>query len=129
MFLQKTLRIAALFAALLTSLHAEGCSDDQGHQSTECTSLLRISGGARSCDLLFDHVDEKVGDVQFSKDTKGVFIKRAPRLAVSMTAASDSALEGDAMCIEGEIDNLKLQSAACYDRLGRPLATESAVQK
>ncbi len=100
---------------------------DSDSVDAELKQVTIMSETARSCDILFDTGAISADSVLFSPTTRGVYINRSPKLAISITTATDAPFSDDAVTIEGNLKSITLEKAVCYDRLGNEIQEESVV--
>ena len=104
-----------------------GASDggQGGDSAVSCAGPVVVVSDARACDILLRVGDEPVASVAFSSETRGAYLQRPPRLAISIITAEDVPFEVNAVCLEGEVSEVTLTEATCYDRLGWPVESGS----
>ena len=88
---------------------------------------IAISGDVRACDIVLEDESRSIANVSFDARVRGATARDRSRVAVSFIARSDSAVSGDSVTLEGVRGELELQSARCYDHLGREQRVDLAL--
>lgn len=117
-------------AALGAGLAGAACSGGAGPAPTTsmraalaATPVHVVAPGARACDLLLDVGGGRIDDVRFPDGVAGSHARRAPKLAVAVTALADAALPGVPFTIEAPAPvSIAAAEVRCVDRLGEAVA-------
>ncbi len=110
----------------------DACDDGLVCSSQHCVPAieraLRIDApGSRACELVLVDGNENVRGTQFGPGVQGARRQRGARNALAFISAQDVDLAGDQVIVQsvegsGEAaEAYTLESARCFDRLGRPL--------
>lgn len=96
--------------------------------SSSCVGLNVTASSARSCDVVLEGKTPTELSVRFASAVRGVSEERGTKLAVAFTSKNDAPIAPGAVVIQAKAgaadlqgQQLKVTSATCYDRSGRPL--------
>lgn len=122
-----------ILSSLVLTLTAFGC-DDGGSGNNgggggdgpppdggpiEVSLALQVDPAARACEVMLTGPVS----VQYGDAVEGRHLRRGDRLALAFAARADAALANNAVALAStDPDRLAIESGACFDLDGRPLA-------
>lgn len=122
-----------ILSTLMLTLTAFGCDDggsgngggggDGGPPPdggpVEVSLALQVDPAARACEVMLTGSVS----VQYGPAVEGRDLRRGDRLALAFAARADAALDASAVALAStDPDRLAIESGACFDLDGRPLA-------